>query len=71
MSSTGQYDYPNKLKINLPTDLLSPNHQLIHNDDLNQQKQQRKLEPRSCAECGKVLFSDKTHLLTLSNTCKK
>lgn len=63
ISSTGQYDYPNKLKISLPTDLLSPNHQLTHNDDFNQQKQQRKLEPRSCAECGKVLFSDKTHLL--------
>jgi hypothetical protein len=66
-SNSGQYDYPNKLKINLSqtstTDLLSPNHQLTHIDDNNQQKQQRKLDPRSCAECGKILFSDKTHLL--------
>ena len=70
LSSSGQYDYPNSLKINLSqistTDLLSPNHQLTFNDDnnlINQQKQQRKLDPRSCAECGKVLFSDRTHLL--------
>jgi len=67
LSPTGQYDYPNKLKINLSqtstTDLLSPNHQLTYNDDNNQQKNQRKLDPRTCAECGKVLFSDKTHLL--------
>ena len=50
------------------TDLLSPSHQAVlgGGDDtpsLQQQKQQRKLDPRSCAECGKVLFSDKTHLL--------
>ena len=57
ISSTGPFDSPTKLKLNLSTDLLSPN------DDSNQQKQQRKLEPRPCAECGKVLFSDKTHLL--------
>jgi hypothetical protein len=57
ISSTGQYDSPTKFKINLPTDLLSPN------DDSNQQKQQRKLEPRPCAECGKILFNDKRHLL--------
>jgi len=62
--------------VNLPqttTDLLSPNHhQTIINDDNNNnnnnnsnihQRQQRKLDPRPCAECGKVLFSDKTHLL--------
>jgi hypothetical protein len=67
LSPNRQYDYSNKSKINLSqtstTDLLSPNHQLTHNDDNNQQKQQRKLDPRSCAECGKILFSDKTHLL--------
>lgn len=46
------------------TDLLSPNHQSTFNDDANslQQKQQRKLDPRTCNECGKVLFSDKTLL---------
>lgn len=47
-------------------DLLSPNHHSALNDETNpahQQKQQKKLDPRSCAECGKVLFSDKTHLL--------
>ncbi len=57
--------------VNLPpstTDLLSPNHHSINiNDDNNsnthQRQQQRKLDPRSCAECGKVLFSDKTLLL--------
>jgi hypothetical protein len=59
--------------VNLPqtttTDLLSPNHHqttIMNNEDSNSnihQRQQRKLEPRSCAECGKVLFSDKTHLL--------
>ncbi|CAF1406372.1 unnamed protein product [Adineta steineri] len=66
----GQYDYTNNLKINLsqtPTlDLLSPNHQTTLNDDMNttnQQKQQSKLDPRSCAECGKILFSDKAHLI--------
>ncbi|UJR15271.1 hypothetical protein I4U23_002225 [Adineta vaga] len=67
---TGQYDYPNESKGHLSqtsaTDLLSPNHQTTSHDDLNgnnHQKQQRKLDPRSCAECGKTLFSDKTHLL--------
>ena len=62
-SPTGQYDYPNKLKLNLSNDLLSPNHQPTPSEESNQSKQQRKLDPRSCAECGKVLFSDKTHLL--------
>jgi hypothetical protein len=66
LSTSGQYDYPNNLKINLSqistTDLLSPT---TFNDDnnLTNQQKQRKLDPRSCAECGKVLFSDKTHLL--------
>jgi hypothetical protein len=74
LSTSGQYDYTNTHNnlsmVNLPqttTDLLSPNHhQTIINDDNNSnihQRQQRKLDPRSCAECGKVLFSDKTHLL--------
>jgi hypothetical protein len=57
--------------VNLPpstTDLLSPNHHSINiNDDNNsnthQRQQQRKLDTRTCAECGKVLFSDKTLLL--------
>ena len=53
--------------VNLPpstTDLLSPTHQqTVLNDDNHQQRQQRKLEPRPCAECGKILFNDKTHLL--------
>jgi hypothetical protein len=56
--------------VNLPpstTDLLSPNHHSINiNDDnsnIHQRQQQRKLDPRTCAECGKVLFSDKTLLL--------
>lgn len=62
-SSTGQYDYSTKLKLNLSNDLLSPNHQSIPSEEINPSKQQRKLDPRSCAECGKVLFSDKTHLL--------
>ncbi|CAF3741392.1 unnamed protein product [Rotaria sordida] len=69
-STNNQYEYPNNLKINLSqtstTDLLSPNHQSIYNDDNNsiqQQKQQRKLDPRTCTECGKVLFNDKTLLL--------
>jgi hypothetical protein len=69
LSTIGQYDYTNTNNlsmVNLPpstTDLLSPNHhQTVINDD-NHQRQQRKLDPRSCAECGKVLFSDKTHLL--------
>jgi hypothetical protein len=70
LSTSGQYDYTNTHNnlsmVNLPlttTDLLSPNHhQTLVNDD-NHQRQQRKLDPRSCAECGKVLFSDKTHLL--------
>ncbi|CAF0983312.1 unnamed protein product [Adineta ricciae] len=67
---TGQYDYSSDSKNHLSqtsaSDLLSPNHQTISNDELNgssQQKQQRKLDPRTCAECGKTLFSDKTHLL--------
>ncbi|CAF4161410.1 unnamed protein product [Rotaria sp. Silwood2] len=68
LSTSGQYDYPNNLKINLSqtstTDLLSPNHQSTFNDDNSLiQKQQRKLDPRKCAECSKVLFSDKTLLL--------
>jgi hypothetical protein len=52
--------------VNLPpstTDLLSPNHHQSSMNDDNHQRQQRKLDPRPCAECGKVLFSDKTHLL--------
>jgi hypothetical protein len=53
--------------VNLPpstTDLLSPNHhhQLTTiNDETNSNIPSR--QPRPCAECGKVLFSDKTHLL--------
>ena len=52
--------------VNLPpstTDLLSPNHHQSSMNEDNHQRQQRKLDPRTCAECGKVLFSDKTHLL--------
>ena len=48
-----------------PADLLSPNHQTVTSDEgnlLSQGKQARKLDPRTCAECGKTLFSDKTHL---------
>lgn len=48
------------------TDLLSPNHQTNLHDDLNsnnQSKQSRKLDPRSCNECGIILFSDKTYLV--------
>ncbi|CAF1082602.1 unnamed protein product [Adineta steineri] len=78
LSTSGQYDYLNTLNnlsmVNLPqttTDLLSPNHhhhqqQTTINDDNNSnihQRQQHKLEPRSCAECGKVLFTDKALLL--------
>ena len=65
-----QYDYRNDLKTNSSqlstTDLLSSNHQSTFNDDsnfINQQKQHRKLDLRTCVECGKVLFSDKTLLL--------
>ncbi|CAF1989370.1 unnamed protein product [Rotaria magnacalcarata] len=69
ISTTIQNDYLNNLKLNLSqtqtTDLLSPNHHSTFNDDTNstQQKQHRKLDPRTCIECGKVLFSDKTLLL--------
>lgn len=52
--------------VNLPpstTDLLSPNHHSSTMNDEHQPRQQRKLEPRPCAECGKILFNDKTHLL--------
>lgn len=62
-------DYPQKLKIHISstsspssTHLLSPNHQLT-SSDLQQQKQQKTLDPRPCAECGKILFNNKTHLL--------
>lgn len=51
------------MKLNLSNDLLSPNHQSTLLEESHPSKQQRKLDPRSCAECGKVLFSDKTHLL--------
>lgn len=37
------------------TELLSPNH-------FDDNTKQRKLDPRPCIECGKILFSDKTHL---------
>ncbi|CAF2593344.1 unnamed protein product [Rotaria sp. Silwood2] len=75
LSTSGQYDSTNTQNkpsmINMPqatSDLLSPNHhQTTMNDDNNsnihQRQQQRKLDPRSCAECGKVLFSDRTLLL--------
>ena len=57
--------------VNLPqttNDLLSPiqHPTKVNNDNHNSnihQRQQRKLDPRSCSECGKVLFSDKTLLL--------
>ncbi|UJR31404.1 hypothetical protein I4U23_018897 [Adineta vaga] len=67
LSTSGQLEYINAHNnlsmVSLPqttTDLLSTN-----NDDnnSNQRQQHRKLDPRSCAECGKVLFSDKTLLL--------
>ncbi|CAF5186052.1 unnamed protein product, partial [Rotaria magnacalcarata] len=72
--TTGQYDSTNAQNnasmINLTqttNDLLSSNHhQTTMNDDSNvntNQRQQRKLDPRSCSECGKVLFSDKNLLL--------
>ena len=70
VSVESQYDYRNDLKIDSSQlssiDLLSPNHQSTFNDDsnfINQQKQHRKLDLRTCTECGKVLFSDKTLLL--------
>jgi hypothetical protein len=57
-------------------DLLSPNqHGTSSNDDINinthqrqqqqqqQQQQQRKLDPRTCTQCGQVLFTEKSHLL--------
>jgi hypothetical protein len=65
LSTSGQFDLL-KGNTSQTTDLLSPNHQTSINDDvngMNQPKQQRKLDPRPCAECGKILFSDKTHLL--------
>ncbi|CAF4206842.1 unnamed protein product [Rotaria socialis] len=74
LATTGQYDSTNTQNnaslMNLTqttNDLLSPNHhQTTMNDDSNvntNQRQQRKLDPRSCSECGKVLFSDKNLLL--------
>ncbi|CAF1495550.1 unnamed protein product [Rotaria sp. Silwood1] len=76
LSTSGQYDSTNiqnnssLINISQTTnDLLSSNHhqQTISNDDNNlnihQRQQQRKLDPRTCTECGKVLFSDKTLLL--------
>ena len=52
VTPTGQYDYANKLKINIsqtpPTHLLSPNHQLPSNDD-QQQKTTTKI--RSSTMC--------------------
>ena len=67
LSTTSLYDHTNNLSmVNLPpstTDLLSPNHHSSTMIDEHQPRQQRKLEPRPCAECGKILFNDKTHLL--------
>ena len=67
LSTGGPLEYSN----HLPTgtaDLLSPNHRAqsadeTSNSNNNHQRQPRKLDPRTCSQCGKVLFSDKTHLL--------
>lgn len=73
VSTSGQYDYTNTHNNasvgNLPqttTELLSPNHpqtSLNEDNNANINQRQRRLDPRSCSECGKVLFSDKNLLL--------
>lgn len=65
LSSTNITFDPLKTLPTIPADLLSPNHQTVNIEESNllgQGKQARKLDPRTCAECGKTLFSDKTHL---------
>lgn len=66
VSASGQLDYlnagnnPSMVGLAQTTaDSLSSN----VNDDNNSSQRQRKLDPRSCPECGKILFNDKTLLL--------
>ncbi|CAF0801434.1 unnamed protein product [Didymodactylos carnosus] len=56
-----------KHRHSLTNESLSPN---SNDNNSAANRQQRKLDPRPCAECGKVLFNDKQHLLHCQSHAK-